>query len=119
MSTEDTKHLIERTVEKFGDEVPSLKQLKLVLQLELNARGDDAPIWRVETPGPTVSKEPAGDARIEISVGRSHFNELAKDGTLKHWKEAFDNGHVRVAGDTAVVKLVGNVIERQLARSRA
>lgn len=119
MSTEDTKHLIERTVERFGDEVPSLKQLKLVIQLELRAKGDQAPVWRVEVPGPIVSKEPADHARIEVSVARSHFNELAKDGTLKHWKEAFDNGHVRVAGDPAVTKLVGNVIERQLARSRA
>lgn len=118
MSTGDTRQLIVKAVERFGDEVPSLRQLKLVIQLELRARGDDAPVWRVEVPGPKVSKEPSGDARLEISVARSHFNELAKDGALKHWREAYDNGHVRVSGEPAVVKLVGNVIERQLARSR-
>ncbi|HWH44337.1 MAG TPA: hypothetical protein VNT32_06370 [Thermoleophilaceae bacterium] len=117
MSTGDTKALIAQAVERFGNEVPSLKQLKLVLRLELRARGD-APVWRVELPGPEVSKDPTGDARIDISVPRSHFNELAAEGKLKHWVEAYDLGHVKVSGDAAVVKLVGNVIQRQLARSR-
>jgi hypothetical protein len=116
-SSGDTKALIAQALEHFGDEVPALKQLKLVMRLELRARGD-APIWRVEVPGPKISKDPAGDARIDVSVPRSHFNELAKDGRLRDWVEAFDHGHVSVTGDTAVVKLIGNVIERQLARSR-
>ena len=119
MSSGDTRHLIEEAVTRFGEEVPSLKQLKLAIHLELRTHGDVAPVWRVEVPGPKVSKETMGDERIEVSVSRSHFNELAKDGRLRHWKEAFDNGHVRVTGDSAVVKLVGNVIERQLARARA
>ena len=38
-------------------------------------------------------------------------------GTLRDWAEAYDHGHVNVSGEPAVVKLVGNVIERQLARS--
>jgi hypothetical protein len=33
--------------------------------------------------------------------------------------EAYEHGHVRVSGDAGVVKLLGNVIERQLARSRS
>jgi len=32
--------------------------------------------------------------------------------------DAFEHGHVKVSGDAAVVRLVGNVIERQLARRR-
>jgi hypothetical protein len=31
--------------------------------------------------------------------------------------EAYDTGHVRVSGDPAVTKLIGNVIQRQLARA--
>ena len=116
MSSADTRALIVRAVQRFGDEVPALKNLKVVLRLELRARGHDVPVWRVELPGPKVTRDAAGDARVEIAVARSHFNELAEDGELKHWADAYRRGHVNVAGDSAVVKLVGNVIERQLAR---
>jgi hypothetical protein len=117
VASADTRSLIQQAIERLTREVPALGQLKLVARLELRARGD-APIWRVEVPGPKVSKDPAGDARIEISLPRSHFNELAADGTLRHWAEAYEHGHVRVAGEPAVVKLLGNVIERRLARAR-
>lgn len=117
MSSADTKALIQRAVERLQAEVPALGRLKLVVRLELRARGSDTPIWRVEVPGPKIGKDPAGDARVDISVARSHFNELATDGTLHDWVEAYEHGHVRVSGDTAVVKLLGNVIGRQRARA--
>jgi hypothetical protein len=116
VSSGDTRALIRQAVQGLQDEVPSLRQLKLVIRLELRARGD-VPIWRVEVPGPEISKEAAGDARIEVSVARSHFNELAAEGRLKHWVDAYEHGHVRVSGDPAVTRLIGNVIERQLART--
>lgn len=119
MSSSDTRALIAEAIDRFGEEVPALKNLKVVIRLELRARGHDAPVWRVEVPGPKISKDPAGDARVEISIPRSHFNELVKDGRLKHWVEAYDHGHVNVAGDAAVVKLVGAVIQRQLTRRGA
>jgi hypothetical protein len=112
----DTRALIRQAVEGLQSEVPALKQLKLVIRLELRARGD-LPVWRVELPGPEISKEPTGDARIEVSVARSHFNELAAEGRLKHWVDAYEHGHVRVSGDSAVMSLIGNVIQRQLART--
>jgi hypothetical protein len=117
MSSADTKTLIAQAVERFFDEVPALKQLKLVARLELRARGD-VPTWRVEVPGPKVSKDPAGDAKLDISVARSHFNELAAEGRLKDWVDAYERGQVQVSGEPAVVKLIGNVVERQLARAR-
>jgi hypothetical protein len=117
MASSDTRTLIARAVERFGDEVPALRRLRLVIRLELRARGD-VPVWRVEVPGPKISKDPAGDARVEVSVVRSHFNELAADGRLRHWADAYEHGHVKVAGEPAVMKLVGNVIERQLSRAR-
>ena len=116
MASGDTRILIKQAVENLQGEVPSLKPLKLVIRLELRARGD-VPIWRVELPGPVIEKDPAGDARIDVSVARSHFNELAADGRLKHWVDAYDHGYVRVSGDPAVTKLIGNVIQRQLARA--
>jgi hypothetical protein len=114
----ETKALIARAVERLGEEVPALRQVKLVARLELRARGGDAPIWRVELPGPRISKDPAGDARVDVSIARSHFNELAEDGRLRHWVDAYEHGHVRVSGDAAVIKLLGNVIERRLAAAR-
>ena len=116
MASGDTRALIRQAVETLQEEVPALKQLKLVIRLELRARGD-APVWRVEVPGPQIAKDPAVDARVDVSVVRSHFNELAADGRLKHWVDAYDHGHVRVSGDPAVTKLIGNVIQRQLARA--
>jgi hypothetical protein len=112
----DTRALIAQAVERLGEEVPALRRLKLVIRLELRARGD-APIWRVEVPGPKIAKDPAGDARLDVSVSRSHFNELAADGRLSHWVDAYERGVVKVTGDSAVVKLLGNVIVRQLQRA--
>jgi hypothetical protein len=116
VATGDTRALIAQAVERLGEEVPALRRLKLVIRLELRARGD-VPIWRVEVPGPQITKDPAGDARLDVSVSRSHFNELAADGTLAHWVDAYEHGHVRVTGDAAVVKLLGNVIARQRQRA--
>lgn len=117
MASSDTGTLIERAVVRFGEEVPALKSLKLVIRLELRARGD-ARVWRVVIPGPKVSRAPAHDARVDVSVARSHFNGLAEDGRLRHWVEAYEQGHVKVSGDPAVVRLVANVIERRLARAQ-
>jgi hypothetical protein len=119
MSSADTRQLIVQALERLAEEVPALAQLKLVMRLELRARGGDAPIWRVEVPGPKVDRDPAGDARVDVSVSRPHFNELAKDGRLRHWADAFEHGHVKVTGDPAVMRLLGNVVERTLSRARS
>lgn len=118
MSSGDTRTLIVSAVEGVVREVPALARLTMVARLELRAHGGD-PIWRVEVPGPKVTKDPAGDARIDVSIGRPEFNELAAEGRLRNWVDAYERGHVRVSGDPGVVKLLGNVIERQLARSGA
>jgi hypothetical protein len=115
----DTRTLIREAIERLQEEAPALKQLKLVMKVELRARGGNVPIWRVELPGPKIDRDPAGDARVDISVARPQFNELAADGRLRDWVDAYEHGHVRVSGDAGVVKLLGNVIQRQLARSRS
>jgi hypothetical protein len=118
MSAGGTRTLIVSAVERFIREVPALASLKLVARLELRARGGDAPIWRIAVPGPEVDKDAAGDARLDLSIGRPEFNELATEGRLADWVDAYERGHLRVSGDPGVVKLLGNVIERQRARSR-
>ena len=66
----------------FLADVPALEPLRLVVGLELRGRGD-VQLYRVELPGPVVSKDIASDAKVRLQVTRSHFNELAADGFLR------------------------------------
>lgn len=116
MSASDTKALIAQAVERLQGEVPALRQLKLAIRLELHTHGRDVPIWRVEVPGPKVDRDPAADARVDVSIARPRFNQLAADGTLEDWARAYDRGEVTVTGDRAVLSLLGNVIQRRRAR---
>ena len=113
----DTKELIELGVRRFLDEVPALKKLKLVFRLDLRARRDSQ-TWRVELPEVIVAKDPASDARVTVLAPRSHFNELAKDGRLQHWRDAYENGYLRVVGQDEILKLIGRVIERHETRTK-
>jgi hypothetical protein len=113
----DTKTLIETGVRRFLEEVPALQNLKLVAGLELRGRGD-VQLYRVEMPGPNVRKDVAADARVRLIVPRSHFNELATDGRVKDWREAFEHGHAKAEGSPEILKLIANVIERQEERAR-
>jgi hypothetical protein len=114
---EGTKELIELGAKRFLEEVPALKQLRLVVRLDLRARRDSQ-TWRVVLPEIDVARDPASDAKITVLAPRSHFNELARDGRLQHWRDAYQNGYVRVAGQDEIIKLVGRVIERHEAREK-
>ncbi len=113
----DTKELIETAVNRFLEEVPALQQLKLVTGLELRGRGD-VQLYRVELPGPKVSKGIAPDAKVNLSIPRSHFNELATKGRIKDWREAFVHGDAKATGIEQVMKLIVHVVERHEERSR-
>jgi hypothetical protein len=119
MSSGDTRALIDSAIETVWRDAPALRPLKMVMRVELPARGDDA-VWRVQLPEKAISRDPAGDSRLDVSVPRVFFNALAGDpkARLADWVEAYHHGHVKVSGEPAVVKLIGNVIERQLARAR-
>ena len=116
-SSTDTKSLIETAVKRFLDEVPALQQLKLVAGLELRARGD-VQMYRVELPGPKVSKDIAADAKVRLSLPRSEFNSLATKGRVRDWREAFARGEAQASGIEQVVKLIVNVVDRQEERAR-
>jgi hypothetical protein len=117
MATADTKALIEHGVQRFQREVPALNKLKLVVELELRGRGD-IQLFRVEVPGPKVTRDIASDAKVRLSVPRSDFNELAREGTVRHWREAFESGTVRATGPTEILRLIQSVVERQEERTR-
>jgi hypothetical protein len=117
MSTAETKALIEAAIAKFQKEVPALQKLKLVIELELRGRGD-IQLFRVEVPGPKVTRDIASDAKVRLSVPRSHFNELAEEGKVRNWREAFESGVVKASGPPEILKLIQNVVERQEERGR-
>jgi hypothetical protein len=112
-----TADLIRIAVERFQAEVPALRKLKLVFGLELKGRGD-VQLYRVELPGPKISKDLAQDERVLVQIDRPQFNELAERGTLKSYRKAAETGHVKATGDSNVKKLVVQVVERQEQRSR-
>src|SRR4029453_4582242 len=117
MSTAETKLLIEEAVGNFQREVPALQQLKLVIELELRGRGD-IQLFRVEVPGPKVTRDIASDAKIRLSVPRSHFNALAHEGKVRSGGGAFQSGTVKASGPAEIIKLIQNVVEKQEERTR-
>ena len=117
MSTAETKVLIEEGIARFQKQVPALERLKLVMELELRGRGD-IQLFRVEVPGPKITRDIASDAKVRLSVPRSHFNELAREGTLRHWRDAFESGTVKATGPVEILKLIQSVVEKQEERTR-
>lgn len=112
-----TPDQIRAAVERFQEEVPALQKLKLVFGLELKGRGD-IQLYRVEVPGPKISKDLAQDERILVEIDRAQFNELAEAGTIKSYRKAWETGHIKVVGDANVKKLIAQVVERQEQRSK-
>jgi hypothetical protein len=112
-----TSDLIKTAIERFQAEVPALQKLKLVFGLELRAK-HDVQLYRVELPGPKITKDLAQDERILVEIDRPQFNELAEKGTLKSYRRAAETGHIKATGDSNVVKLIAQVVEKQEERSR-
>jgi hypothetical protein len=112
-----TQQLIETAVRRFQAEVPALARLKLVFELDLRGRGD-VQMFRVQLPGPKISKGVGDDNRVTVSIPRSQFNELATDGKVRDYREAYEHGHIKASGDPNVLKLIAQVVERHEQRAR-
>ena len=113
----DAIPLIEQAVTRFLDEVPALKPMKLVAAVSLRARGD-VQMFRVELPGPVVTKDPAGDAKVRVEMQRAFFNEMAKDAKVADWREAFMYGQAKATGPVQILQLVERVVAKQEERTR-
>ena len=72
----DTKDLIELGIRRFLDEVPALKQLKLVFRLDLRARRDSQ-TWRVELPALKIGKK--GVWRVSREALEAYLTERAEE----------------------------------------
>jgi hypothetical protein len=109
--------LISSAYRKLILELPALDKLKLVVRVELRGRGD-VQIYRVRTPGPEITKDDPADARVELTIPRADFNELAEKGGLEDWREALEHGQLKVSGDPDVLKLLGTVIDKHMSRDQ-
>jgi|SRR3954447_16430705 hypothetical protein len=115
---EDAKTLIEQAARRFLDEVPALKQMSLVVGVDLHGRGDTQQ-FRLELPQIDVRKDMATDARVRLDMRRDVFNELVSQGAkIPQWRDAFDHGRVKATGVDQYMKLIVNVVERQEERNR-
>jgi hypothetical protein len=44
---------------------------------------------------------------------------LAREGTIRLWREAFESGTVRATGPPEILRLIASVVERQEERTRS
>ncbi len=111
-----TADLVVVAVQRLQGQLPALKNLKLVVSLELTSGGLMGPgkseQLRIELPGPKVTEDEATDARITLSIPEAMFKLLAEEGDLADWKDAFYYGHLKVGGDPRVKKLIGKAIDK-------
>ena len=80
MASSDAIELLDRAVRGFLDEVPALKDLKLVVGVDLNGRGGDVQQFRIEMPDLDIRKDMGTDAKIRIEMRRDFFNLMVEHG---------------------------------------
>ena len=97
--------------------MPALAPLKLIAGVELRGRGD-VQMYRVQMPGPVVTKDIAADAQVRLEIPRATFNELATRGHIADWRAAFEHGDAKATGIEQFLRLIAQVVERQEERSR-
>ena len=117
MSSSDAIGLIEEAVRRFLDEVPALKPMKLVVGIQLRARGD-VQEFRLQLPEVDVRKDVAADAKVRVEMQRAFFNEMAKDAKVADWREAFMYGQAKATGPTQILQLIERVVDKQEERQR-
>jgi hypothetical protein len=115
---QDATALIEQAVRSFLDEVPALKQLQIVVGVDLHGRGDTQQ-FRIEMPQLDVRRDIAPDARIRLEMRRDFFNAMVEHGAkVADWREAFTYGQAKASGVDQYLRLIVNVVERQEERNR-
>jgi len=110
--------LIEAAVKAVLEEVPALKPLKLVVGVDLHARGDTQQ-FRLVMPDVAVTKDIAADAKVRIEMRREFFNAMLEHGArVADWRMAFLEGRAKATGVEQYLKLIAQVVEKQEERAR-
>jgi hypothetical protein len=119
----DAKTQIAQVVTSVIEEVPALRPLKLIVSLELRGRGDTQQ-YRIELPGPSITKAIATDARVNVEMRREFFNAMVAEGAkVADWREAFHYGQAKATGVSQILQLIERVVSlheerNQLRRAR-
>ena len=110
-----SKHIYAQVIDDLkGETLASASSL----EKDLRAKGD-MQTYRVELPGPKVSKGRGEDERCRVEIDRQQFNQLADDkSTIGSYRRAAETGHIRFEGDSNVAKLVIRVIEAHEQRAK-
>ena len=115
----DAIELLDRAARGFLDEVPALKELKLVVGVDLNGRGGDVQQFRIDMPELDIRKDMGTDAKIRIEMRRDFFNLMVEHGAkVADWEQAFHEGRAKATGVTQYLQLIQRVVERQQERAR-
>ena len=115
----DAIELLDRAARGFLDEVPALKDLKLVIGVDLNGRGGDTQQFRIDMPELDIRKDMGTDAKIRIEMRRDFFNLMVEHGAkVADWRAAFLEGKAKATGVDQYLKLIQRVVERQQERAR-
>ena len=115
MSQVDTKVQLEEAGRRFIEAVPALASLALVVNVDLQAKGDHQ-LWKLTFPGPTAAKDDGSPAMIDLLIMRQDFNALLdKRNGLPEWTEAYEQGKIKASGG-GMLQLVQRVIEKQQRR---
>ena len=114
----DAVTMIESAVKAFLEEVPALEPMKIVVGVDLHARGDTQQ-FRIEMPGAKVTRDIGADARIRIDMRRDFFNAMVENGAkTADWREAFTYGQAKATGVEQYIRLIVNVVEKAEERQR-
>ena len=115
----DAIELLDRAARGFLEEVPALKDLKLVIGVDLNGRGGDTQQFRIDMPELDIRKDMGTDAKIRIEMRRDFFNLMVEHGAkVADWEQAFHEGRAKATGVDQYLKLIQRVVERQQERAR-
>ena len=113
----DARTMIAQVAHDIQDQVPALAPLKLVVDVQLQGRGD-LQIFRLQLPQCEVTKDVPADAKVRVEMRREDFNRLAEEQSVKAWRKAVEDGTVRVSGVDQYMKLVAQVVEKQMSRAQ-
>lgn len=119
MPSSDAKAYIEQAAKAFIEEVPALKPLTLVVGVDLIGRGDTQQ-FRLVLPDFTVTKDIGADARVRVELRRDFFNLMVEHGAkVADWRMALLEGKIKATGVEQYLKLIAQVVEKQVERNRA
>ena len=115
----DAIELLDRAARGFLEEVPALKDLKLVVGVDLNGRGGDVQQFRIDMPDLDIRKDMGTDAKIRIEMRRDFFNLMVEHGAkVADWEQAFVEGRAKATGVTQYLQLISRVVEKHQERAR-